>query len=194
MPFDPVLLSARGAIRLYIAPEVGDRALTGANVLPALSSQRLGQSAGPAFPAPAQGVSEAGAAIVVLRGERMKPIRRMHLADKGPQQGSMVRVPLIPVPAGNQRESREAVKWAEFEVQTVSSDGSTLSIIPSDHEYYPEMGGLPMLNEEDEVVGIYVNHVVDAGTRQPRFAIAHNLQDILAGLKRAKVEIAGKEQ
>lgn len=118
---------------------------------------------------------------------------RTHVAEHGggAEQGDRLRVPELPAednsrPRSSNRQ-RKDVDWTEWEVLMVAGTAMQVKLVSADE--YPKTGGFPILNEEGEVVGIYVATGHDWNTHQPQAGLAHTVAGIRAALERAQISV-----
>jgi hypothetical protein len=187
---DPVLLSTRTGALDTIPPRVADRALSTARVLGGASGEPLGKVSGLGFDAPGRGSPRPDLAVVVLKTQRIRPVARLRLATEAPQLKAAVRLPIMPAADENRPAvaAPSKVEWVEFQVSGVSVGGSAFLIAPPGTGKLPETPGLPVLNDQNEVVGIYGGLLPNPRSGEPR-GTAHAVQDIQAALELAKVKL-----
>jgi hypothetical protein len=177
---NPVVLTSRTLLPTGLTADEFDQKLASSKFLHLRTDKTLGSAARLGFPRPESGNLKSYDALIVLTTDQKSRIPALRLASKEPAEGDIVRLPLLPPAQGKARSPKPPIKWTKWKVERFDQLGMYLQ--PVDGEF-PSTGVLPIIDEEDRVVGVYVRYVeTSAGER---LGLGNPLSDIQSALAKA---------
>jgi hypothetical protein len=183
---EPTVVSSRMLLRQGLDAGIVDAGLARAQFFDLRAPKVVGTARRLGFPGP-QGHVLSGwedMAIVLPASEGAK-MPTLMLANGNPAKGDVVRLPVLPPPRreGSQTAALPRIDWTKWTVVDLTQSG--VYVAPQDGRF-PSVGGVPMVNSRNEVVGIYTAKAV---LGQENRAVGEGTP---AAVIRAAVEKAGK--